>query len=98
MTINGKGEVGIARGGDKAEAIARSTGDSDYSQRSQGSAEVTTLTIDESRIGGRYKPGRWSRDVVPVGEGDDGGFVIDIVATHYQYFVVPAWRNGALTD
>ena len=79
MTIDGKGEVGIARGRNKTETVARPAIDRDYRQRSQGAIKIATLAVDESSVGGGHKSGRWSRDVVPVSEGDDGCLVIDVV-------------------
>lgn len=85
MAVDGKGEVGIARGGDKAEAITRPTIDGDHRQRSQRAVKIATLTVNEGRVGGGYQSSRWSRDVVPVGESDDSCFVIDVVPTHDKY-------------
>ena len=82
MTVDGKGEVGIARGRNKTETVACPAVDRDYGQRSQRATKIATLAVDEGRVGGRHKSGRWSRGVVPVGEGDDSGLVIDVVPNH----------------
>jgi hypothetical protein len=72
--------VGLAPERDEAEVVAAEARDGRDGERGglgvvPGAAEV----IGEGRVGARERGVLCARNVVPVGEGDDGGRVVDVV-------------------
>lgn len=80
MSVDGENEVGIARDGYKAEAIARISIDHDDCQWSDWAVEEATSAINERSIWSRNESSRRSRDMIPVRERDNRVLVVNVIS------------------
>lgn len=79
VSIDGENVVGVARDRDKAKAVSTVANNRDDSKGGSGTSSIAALTVDECSIGSGDDTSRRRWNVIPIGQGDDGRFIVDVV-------------------